>query len=133
MKTALLLGLAALAAAPMTRADHFRPRFDRHQQGRGFSHHRSYESDRTFRTYGTYGSYRDRHLWRGVAWGAGLSWALSAAAEVRQPMVYAQPAVVTLPGPTPIPAAEPAIRQITFVHDYDTRSPMSSANVLFGR
>lgn len=76
--------------------------------------------------------------WRGAAWGAGLGWLLGAVADSnRRAVVQAQPAVVapqvayTQAQPAaPAQSAQP----VTIINNYyNTSTPMSGANGLFGR
>lgn len=72
--------------------------------------------------------------WRGAAWGAGLGWLLGSVADAnRRATVYqAAPAVQTVPVQAQ-PAAAPA-QPITIINNYyNSSTPMSSANGLFGR
>jgi hypothetical protein len=76
--------------------------------------------------------------WRGAAWGAGVGWLLGAIADSnRRPVVYssapvvAQPAAV-LQSPAPAPQTQP--QQVTIINNYyNSATPMSGANSLFGR
>lgn len=77
--------------------------------------------------------------WRGAAWGAGVGWLLGAVADSnRGPVVYqsapvvAQPAaVMQAPAQTPAPAQP---QQVTIINNYyNSSTPMSGANSLFGR
>jgi hypothetical protein len=77
--------------------------------------------------------------WRGAAWGAGLGWLLGAVADSnRRPVVYSSAPVVTQPAavaPAATQAAAPAQpQQVTIINNYyNSSTPMSGANSLFGR
>jgi hypothetical protein len=75
--------------------------------------------------------------WRGAAWGAGLGWLLGSVADAhRRPAAYPT-APVVMPQPQVMPAAQPAApapQQVTIINNYyNSGSPMSAANGLFGR
>jgi hypothetical protein len=76
--------------------------------------------------------------WRGAAWGAGLGWLLGAVADSnRRPVVYqqasvAQPAAVMQAPSQPVAPGQP--QQVTIINNYyNSSTPMSGANSLFGR
>ena len=78
--------------------------------------------------------------WRGAAWGAGAGWLLGSIVDAnRRPTSYATaPVVVTPPvQAAPAVAAQPvaaAPQQVTIINNYyNSASPMSGANSLFGR
>jgi len=75
--------------------------------------------------------------WRGAAWGAGAGWLLGSIIDANRPaVVYDQaPAVVyQAPAATSQPAAQPAPQQVTIINNYyNSPTPMSGANGLFGR
>jgi hypothetical protein len=77
--------------------------------------------------------------WRGAAWGAGLGWVLGSVADAnRRRAVYETAPVVIQPAPAvqaqPQPASAPPAQPITIINNYyNTGTPMSSANGLFGR
>ncbi len=76
--------------------------------------------------------------WRGAAWGAGAGWLLGSVIDAnRRPVVYQDSPVVVQPAVQAAPA-QPAAAQpqqpITIINNYyNTPSPMSGANGLFGR
>lgn len=74
--------------------------------------------------------------WRGAAWGAGAGWLLGSIVDAnRRPVNYATaPVTVTAPVQA-APAATPAApQQVTIINNYyNSASPMSGANSLFGR
>lgn len=81
-----------------------------------------------------------RHsAWRGAAWGAGVGWLLGAVADAnRQPVVYSSAPVVTQPAAvmpaTTQPTAPAQPQQVTIINNYyNSATPMSGANSLFGR
>ena len=52
----------------------------------------------------------------------------------RTPVVVQQPAVVQVPVQAPVQQAQPAPQQVTIINNYyNTSTPMSGANGLFGR
>jgi uncharacterized protein YcfJ len=73
--------------------------------------------------------------WRGAAWGAGAGWLLGTIADANRRAVYEQAPVVVQPAPAVQAPAQPAPQQpVTIINNYyNTPSPMSSANGLFGR
>ena len=76
--------------------------------------------------------------WRGAAWGAGLGWLLGSVADANRRAVTYQRAPVVVPQASVAvpaqPAAQPAPQPITIINNYyNTPSPMSGANGLFGR
>jgi len=78
--------------------------------------------------------------WRGAAWGAGLGWLLGAVADANrrtvtptQAAVVAQPPVQYVQAPSTAPAQASA-QPVTVINNYyNTPSPMSGANGMFGR
>lgn len=80
--------------------------------------------------------------WRGAAWGAGLGWLLGSVADAnrRSAAAYEQPpVVVSRPAPVVTVPAQPAAastapQQVTIINNYyNSSTPMSGANGLFGR
>jgi hypothetical protein len=76
--------------------------------------------------------------WRGAAWGAGVGWLLGAIADSnRRPVVYSSAPVVAQPAPvmqSPAPAPQTQPQQVTIINNYyNSATPMSGANSLFGR
>ena len=76
--------------------------------------------------------------WRGAAWGAGVGWLLGAVADAnrRQVVYQTAPAVAqpTVQMQAPVPAAAPTQAPVTIINNYyNTSTPMSGANSLFGR
>lgn len=77
--------------------------------------------------------------WRGAAWGAGVGWLLGAVADAnRRPVGYSAPQVVAQPAaviPQQTQVAAPAQpQQVTIINNYyNSSTPMSGANSLFGR
>lgn len=76
--------------------------------------------------------------WRGAAWGAGVGWLLGAVADAhRRPVVYQNTSVAAPPAAVmqaPVQAAAPAQQPVTIINNYyNTSTPMSGANSLFGR
>lgn len=75
--------------------------------------------------------------WRGAAWGAGVGWLLGSVADAnRSAMVYRQSPVV-LQQPVQVqapPAAAAPTQPVTIINNYyNSATPMSGANSLFGR
>lgn len=78
---------------------------------------------------------------RGAAWGAGAGWLLGTIADAnRRPVTYQQaPVVVSQPSQVGTVVAQPAAQapapqQVTIINNYyNSASPMSGANNLFGR
>lgn len=73
--------------------------------------------------------------WRGAAWGAGAGWLLGTILDAnRRPVAYQPAPVVTAVSAAPAqPAAAPA-QPVTIINNYyNTSTPMSSANSMFGR
>lgn len=74
--------------------------------------------------------------WRGAAWGAGAGWLLGSIADAnRRTVAYDTAPVVVQPAPA-APTAQPAApaQPITIINNYyNTPTPMSGANSLFGR
>lgn len=78
---------------------------------------------------------------RGAAWGAGAGWLLGSIADAnRRQVAYQQaPVVVSQPSQVGAVAAQPAAQssapqQVTIINNYyNSSSPMSGANSLFGR
>ncbi len=75
--------------------------------------------------------------WRGAAWGAGAGWLLGTILDAnRRPAYESAPVYVQQPAPTvqAAPAAAAPVQSTTIINNYyNTPSPMSSANGLFGR
>jgi uncharacterized protein YcfJ len=77
--------------------------------------------------------------WRGAAWGAGAGWLLGSVIDAnRRPAVYGSAPVVVQPAPTVQTQAQPAAQsqpqQITIINNYyNSSTPMTAANGLFGR
>ena len=76
--------------------------------------------------------------WRGAAWGAGLGWLLGSVADANRRSVIYDRAPVVLPQASVAapaqPAVQPAAQPVTIINNYyNTPSPMSGANGLFGR
>lgn len=77
--------------------------------------------------------------WRGAAWGAGLGWLLGSVADANRRRVgYSSAPVVMQQAPAmqvqPQPAAQPPPQQVTIINNYyNTSTPMSAANGMFGR
>jgi hypothetical protein len=79
--------------------------------------------------------------WRGAAWGAGVGWLLGSVADANRRVVYqnSAPVVVQSAAPAPVPmqaqpAAQPAQQPVTIINNYyNTSTPMTGANQLFGR
>jgi len=77
--------------------------------------------------------------WRGAAWGAGIGWLLGSVVDARRHAdVYASAPIVVQPAPAvqvSAPSAAPAQpQQVTIINNYyNTPTPMTSANGLFGR
>ena len=79
--------------------------------------------------------------WRGAAWGAGLGWLLGSVADAnRRAVVYdSAPAPVVVQQAPAVPAqpaqaATQQPQQVTIINNYyNSSTPMSSANTLFGR
>lgn len=76
--------------------------------------------------------------WRGAAWGAGAGWLLGSVIDAhRRPVVYQETPVVVPPAvqvAAPAQPAAPPQQPITIINNYyNTPSPMSGANGLFGR
>lgn len=76
--------------------------------------------------------------WRGAAWGAGAGWLLGSIVDARRPVTVYEPAPVVVPQVQTVPAASPALaappQPITIINNYyNSPSPMSAANGLFGR
>ena len=81
-----------------------------------------------------------RHsAWRGSAWGAGLGWLLGSVVDAnRRPVAYAPAAVAVQPAPTMQVQAQSATatqpQQVTIINNYyNSSSPMTAANGMFGR
>lgn len=77
--------------------------------------------------------------WRGAAWGAGIGWLLGSVVDARRRAdAYSSAPVVVYPAQTVQAAAPPVApaqpQQVTIINNYyNTPTPMSSANGLFGR
>jgi hypothetical protein len=75
--------------------------------------------------------------WRGAAWGAGLGWLLGSVADANRRAVVYERAPVVVPAASAVPtqpAAQAATQPITIINNYyNSPSPMSGANSLFGR
>jgi hypothetical protein len=77
--------------------------------------------------------------WRGAAWGAGAGWLLGSVIDAnRRPAVYGSSPVVVQQAPTVQAPAQPASpnqpQQITIINNYyNSSTPMTAANGLFGR
>jgi hypothetical protein len=72
--------------------------------------------------------------WRGAAWGAGLGWLLGTVADSnRRAAVYHSAPIISQPVAVQAqPAAQP--QQVTIINNYyNSATPMSGANSLFGR
>jgi hypothetical protein len=80
-----------------------------------------------------------RHsAWRGAAWGAGLGWLLGSVADAnRRRVSYETAPVVVQQAPVSQVQAQPpaqAQQPVTIINNYyNTTTPMTSANGLFGR
>lgn len=77
--------------------------------------------------------------WRGAAWGAGTGWLLGSIVDAHRPVTVYEPAPVVVPqspavqAPAASAPAAPA-QPITIINNYyNSPSPMSAANGLFGR
>lgn len=73
---------------------------------------------------------------RGAAWGAGAGWLLGSIVDAnRRPTNYATaPVTVTAPVQAAPAAAQAAPQQVTIINNYyNSATPMSGANSLFGR
>lgn len=75
--------------------------------------------------------------WRGAAWGAGTGWLLGSIVDANRRAVGsdAAPAVVPAASVVPAqPAAQAQPQQVTIINNYyNTSTPMSAANGMFGR
>jgi hypothetical protein len=75
--------------------------------------------------------------WRGAAWGAGVGWLLGSIADAnRRPVAYATAPQTVAPAPQVVsaPAQAATPQQVTIINNYyNSSSPMSGANSLFGR
>lgn len=76
--------------------------------------------------------------WRGAAWGAGVGWLLGTVADAhRRPVVYESGSTSAPASAAPVqaqPVATPPPQQVTIINNYyNTATPMSDANRLFGR
>ncbi len=74
--------------------------------------------------------------WRGAAWGAGAGWLLGSIVDAnRSPTNYATaPVTVSAPVQAAPAAAQAAPQQVTIINNYyNSATPMSGANSLFGR
>jgi hypothetical protein len=71
--------------------------------------------------------------WRGAAWGAGLGWLLGSVADANRAVVYNR-APVTVSAPAATTPVQSAAQPVTIINNYyNTSTPMSSANSMFGR
>ena len=81
------------------------------------------------------------NVWRGAAWGAGAGWLLGSIVDAnRRPVTYQQaPVGIAQPSQGGVVAAQPAAQtaapqQVTIINNYyNSSTPMSGANSLFGR
>ncbi len=74
--------------------------------------------------------------WRGAAWGAGLGWLLGSVADANRRVISYEAAPFGVTSPASVQAAVPtqAPQQVTIINNYyNSSSPMSGANSLFGR
>lgn len=77
--------------------------------------------------------------WRGAAWGAGVGWLLGSIVDANRRVVGYQPAPTVMAQPAavvPVQQAQPAAQPqpVTIINNYyNSSTPMSSANGLFGR
>jgi hypothetical protein len=73
--------------------------------------------------------------WRGAAWGAGAGWLLGSLIDANRPVVYeSAPPVYQMPAVQAQPAAHAAPQQVTIINNYyNSSTPMTAANGLFGR
>jgi hypothetical protein len=75
--------------------------------------------------------------WRGAAWGAGLGWLLGTVADANRRPVYTTAPATAMPMTVQAPAQAapaPQPQQVTIINNYyNSSTPMSGANSLFGR